>query len=249
MKKIIYILFFSLSASCQVPDTDTFSLLDVKNEIGTNVNNLSDVFANANDSGFDPAYSGNKKSLLNFRNYSHTTNRTETFTFTSTKNESFIIEAWYHDTSTNNYYSFDTSWVSTGDLVSSGNSQNIDLTGNTGSATVVVTLTIPSHQKFNRLRCNSDSITDIDISTNLDLIELQLHWNDLISLDISNNTKLTNLYLFKNNLTTTVIDKIYTDLDASNQINGSLRIDTGRTSASATAYASLITKNWSITEH
>lgn len=59
----------------QVPNTTTFSFLDVKDEIesngGATTNSLVDAFANANAGGFDPAYEGSKNALLNFRNYSH----------------------------------------------------------------------------------------------------------------------------------------------------------------------------------
>ncbi len=55
-----------------VPNTNTFSLSDVITEIGGVTDSLADCFSNANSAGFDPAYSGSKNSLLNFRNYKHT---------------------------------------------------------------------------------------------------------------------------------------------------------------------------------
>lgn len=58
-----------------VPDTNTFSLQDVKIEIeagsGGTTNDLVTAFANALASGFDPLYEGSKDRLLNFRNYQH----------------------------------------------------------------------------------------------------------------------------------------------------------------------------------
>lgn len=54
-----------------VPNTDTFSLQDVVNEIGGGVNSLQACFVNAISGGFDPIYGGNRTSLLNFRNYQH----------------------------------------------------------------------------------------------------------------------------------------------------------------------------------
>ena len=73
MKNTIYILF--LVAFCsfgQVPNTDTFSLIDVKTEIertgGAVTNNLSIAFFNATGT-FDNLYSGDKDRLSNFRNY------------------------------------------------------------------------------------------------------------------------------------------------------------------------------------
>ena len=74
MKKYLLILLW-LPLFGQVPNTNTFSFLDVKNEIesngGATTNSLTAAFANANASGFDPAYEGSKNSLLNFRNYTH----------------------------------------------------------------------------------------------------------------------------------------------------------------------------------
>lgn len=55
-----------------VPNTNTFSLTDVGNEIGlASPYSLLDCFNNAIAGGFDPAYEGSKNSLYNFRNYSH----------------------------------------------------------------------------------------------------------------------------------------------------------------------------------
>jgi hypothetical protein len=55
-----------------VPNTNTFSLIDVKNEIENNggfpTNNLMGAFANATGT-FDPNYVGIKDKLSNFRNY------------------------------------------------------------------------------------------------------------------------------------------------------------------------------------
>ena len=53
-----------------VPDTTTFTLQDVADEfsLGTN-DGLIDCFEEATSADFDPAYSGDKDNLLNFRNY------------------------------------------------------------------------------------------------------------------------------------------------------------------------------------
>lgn len=58
-----------------VPNTNTFSLADVCNEIGLTGSNrtLANCFASAVSGGFDPAYQGSKDRLSNFRNYSHNT--------------------------------------------------------------------------------------------------------------------------------------------------------------------------------
>ena len=52
-----------------VPDTDTFTLQDVVNEVNPTTDDLVDCFADAVASKFDSAYSGSKNQLLNFRNY------------------------------------------------------------------------------------------------------------------------------------------------------------------------------------
>ena len=51
-----------------VPNTDTFSLLDVKNVIGCAFDLNSCLWASI-DAYYDPAYKGSKNSLMCFRNY------------------------------------------------------------------------------------------------------------------------------------------------------------------------------------
>jgi hypothetical protein len=55
-----------------VPNTTTFSLQDVVNVVNPTTDDLVDCFADAGASKFDPAYSGSKDNLLNFRNYNNT---------------------------------------------------------------------------------------------------------------------------------------------------------------------------------
>lgn len=52
-----------------VPNTSTFSLQDVVNDIGPASNTLQGCFTSASASGFDPTYEGSKDRLSNFRNY------------------------------------------------------------------------------------------------------------------------------------------------------------------------------------
>ena len=52
-----------------VPDTTTFSLQDVVNEVNPTTDDLVCCFSEADDGSFDDNYSGSKNSLLNFRNY------------------------------------------------------------------------------------------------------------------------------------------------------------------------------------
>ena len=52
-----------------VPDTTTFTLQDVVDEINPTTDDLVDCFADATAACFDSSYSGTKTELLNFRNY------------------------------------------------------------------------------------------------------------------------------------------------------------------------------------
>jgi len=52
-----------------VPNTSTFTLQDVVNEVNPTTDDLADCFADANAAGFDATYEGSKNQLLNFRNY------------------------------------------------------------------------------------------------------------------------------------------------------------------------------------
>lgn len=56
-----------------VPNTNTFTMRDVCNEIGVSYSGttLTELFSLAEDRGFDDLYKGNKNSLYNFRNYNH----------------------------------------------------------------------------------------------------------------------------------------------------------------------------------
>jgi len=52
-----------------VPNTTTFTLQDVVDEVNPTTDDLVDCFADATSSSFDSNYSGDKNNLLNFRNY------------------------------------------------------------------------------------------------------------------------------------------------------------------------------------
>ena len=245
-----------------VPNTNTFTLQNVVDVVNPTSNDLADCFADAISNNFDATYSGSKNSLLNFRNY-HTAT-TETFNFTTTKNG--VVGIGVADYGTG---SLSVSWVSTGVIVSSGTNTSIDLTGNTGSTNVVVTVYIPAGKEFSYFLCISMSVTALDISSNTSLIALLCNNNNLNTLDISNNTYLETIWTdnnnlttldlssntlldsvlcFNNNLTTTSKDNVYIDLDANGLSNGDLQIDAGRSSASNTARANLITRGWSISD-
>tara|TARA_R100000951_G_C2494904_1_gene135612 strand:+ start:41 stop:442 length:402 start_codon:yes stop_codon:yes gene_type:complete len=52
-----------------VPNTTTFTLQNVVDEVNPTTDDLVDCFADATSSSFDSNYSGDKNNLLNFRNY------------------------------------------------------------------------------------------------------------------------------------------------------------------------------------
>ena len=52
-----------------VPNTATFELQDVVDEVNPTTDDLVDCFADAVASKFDSSYEGSKNQLLNFRNY------------------------------------------------------------------------------------------------------------------------------------------------------------------------------------
>ena len=52
-----------------VPNTDTFTLQNVVDEVGPTTDDLVDCFSDAVAADFDSSYSGSKNKLLNFRNY------------------------------------------------------------------------------------------------------------------------------------------------------------------------------------
>ena len=52
-----------------VPNTTTFTLQDVVDEINPTTDDLVDCFADADSAKFDPTYSSTKDELLHFRNY------------------------------------------------------------------------------------------------------------------------------------------------------------------------------------
>ena len=52
-----------------VPNTTTFTLQNVVDEVNPTTDDLVDCFADANANYFDSSYEGSKNQLLNFRNY------------------------------------------------------------------------------------------------------------------------------------------------------------------------------------
>jgi len=66
-----------------VPNTTTFTLQNVV-DFKDNDDNLAGCFNDASSSDFDPAFSGSKNELLNFRNYGNTPITWTAFTTTGT---------------------------------------------------------------------------------------------------------------------------------------------------------------------
>lgn len=66
---LIILLIVGLNVFAQVPNTTTFTLQDVVDEVNPTTNDLQDCFNDANADYFNPTYEGSKNSLLNFRDY------------------------------------------------------------------------------------------------------------------------------------------------------------------------------------
>ena len=67
-----------------VPNTNTFNLQNVVDEVNPTTDDLQDCFNDSVDSLFDPLYEGNKDSLYNFRNYGGNGNRCRCIYFPDT---------------------------------------------------------------------------------------------------------------------------------------------------------------------
>lgn len=86
-----------------VPDTNSFSLDNVRVELGlSEPTSLTACFSSANSSGFDSAYSGSKNSLYNFRNYSHIVGTTSVILSTEKSGSNACVKYSAGETST--YY-------------------------------------------------------------------------------------------------------------------------------------------------
>lgn len=109
-------------------------------------------------------------------------------------------------------------------------------------------INVGTNVSLTELIASYNPYTVIDVSTNVNLKTLYCNNTSITALDISNNTVLERLYCTITSLTSTEKDNIYIDLDANGVINGTLQLDSGRTSASDTARANLITKGWSISD-
>lgn len=212
-----------------VPDTNTFSLQDVCDELNNNgesgIDDLTACFANANAAGFDATYEGSKDRLSNFRNYEHITVPLDTNTEITTISDS---STWKADNV--NWTGDIPDWEWSGAVVGSVNNSatpTIDFSSNTSNDPIYIIL----QGNLTTLRLPSLSLTDIDVSGKLNLTYLDLSGNNLLAPSVR--------------------DSVYIDLDAAGPSNGTLLMPTTppyRTSASDAARSNLISKGWSITD-
>jgi hypothetical protein len=66
---LLILLIVGLNVFSQVPNTTTFTLQDVVDEVNPTTDDLQDCFSDAIADYFNPTYEGSKNSLLNFRDY------------------------------------------------------------------------------------------------------------------------------------------------------------------------------------
>jgi sugar lactone lactonase YvrE len=71
IRQIITAIFVIIAVTgySQVPNTETFSLQDIVDEVNPSSNDLNQCFIDAKADGFDPDYEENKDELDDFRNY------------------------------------------------------------------------------------------------------------------------------------------------------------------------------------
>ena len=109
-------------------------------------------------------------------------------------------------------------------------------------------LDVSTNIELINLFCYDNAISVLDVSNNTELTGLYCYENTISVLDVSNNTELTILYCYGNYQAPSITDQIFIDLDANGKSNGELDIRDNRTSASDAARANLITKGWLITD-
>jgi uncharacterized protein (TIGR02145 family) len=110
---------------------------------------------------------------------------------------------------------------------------NLDLTNNTSLQELFIT---------------NNSLTTLSLTTQASLIALDCENNNLVSLDVS-PTNIKILRCEGNSFTSTVTNKILTDLVAIGQNNGTLNYRNNETGQGVTDRATLISRGWSITNY
>ena len=127
------------------------------------------------------------------------------------------------------------------------NANLIYIANNVNSLT---TIDYGSNEYLEQLYCDNNLLTSIDLEGCTPLRLLRAYNNtSLTSVTRMNNFSLmTYLDLTNTNLSSADKDLIYIDLNNNGKSNGTLKMDTGRTSASDSARTSLVNKGWGITE-
>ena len=97
-----------------VPNTTTFELQDVVDEINPTTDDLVDCFSDATASYFDSSYEGSKNQLLNFRNYGSQNALTQ-FTGSSGQNDFKFLCS--QSTTTNYWHNGSGPYPVVGDIV------------------------------------------------------------------------------------------------------------------------------------
>ena len=172
-----------------VPNTSTFSLQDVVNEVNPTTDDLVDCFADAIASSFDSTYSGSKDQLLNFRNYG---NSTPVVSLTTTENQGYFLNLSCTAGSIQ-------TWVASGSASETVTGYSANFTYNVSSPAVVdIDITNPAVTELYMTNCDLTSAT---ITNNVNLTEIAINVNSLTTIDFSSNTALEDLYCDNNNLT------------------------------------------------
>jgi len=172
-----------------VPDTSTFTLQDVVNEVNPTTDDLIDCFADAVASKFDSTYSGSKNQLLNFRNYG---NNTPVVSLTTTENQGYFLNL--SCTASSNQ-----TWVASGSASQTITSNSPNFTYSVSSPAIVdIDITNPSISELNATNCD---LTSAVITSNSSLTDIVVNVNSLTTISYGSNTSLEKLYCDNNSLT------------------------------------------------
>ena len=173
-----------------VPNTDTFSLQDVVDEINPTTDDLQDCVDDANSSDYDTTYyTAPATSLLEFRNYG---NNTPVVSLTTTENQGSYLQMNCTATSTQ-------TWVASGDASETITSNSPGFTYSVSAPAVVdIDITAPS---ISQLDVSNSELTGAVITNNNSLTRIAVNVNNLTTIDYSSNTNLERLFCDNNSLT------------------------------------------------
>lgn len=155
-----------------------------------------------------------------------------------------IVDMFIHDTSDVTEVDF----IKTEDIIEFDASGNVNLEALSLSGNPVSNLVTTGCTSLVKLYATGAAFTAVDISTNVNLEDLDLGVSNLSTLDIGVNNKIHTLKIGTTNLTPLNKSEVIIDLDNSGVTNGVLYIDLGRDSSSDVAKENLETKGWTITE-